>query len=125
MKLLSFRPQKFLLIAGLLAALSSAQLLADDTIYTQVDEKPVPVKTPPPRYPDTLRRDGVAGMCAISIVIDEKGTVVQSTVAKSTHPEFEKPALEAVERWKFKPAKKDGNAVKVKVTVPLRFSVEE
>jgi protein TonB len=50
---------------------------------------------------------------------------MSSSVSKSSHPDFEKPALDAVKNWKFKPAKKDGNVVKVRVTVPLRFNVEE
>jgi protein TonB len=99
--------------------------LADDTIYTKVDENPVPVKTPPPRYPDSLKREGVSGVVAVTIVIDETGAVSSTTVAKSSHPDFERPAMEAVSKWKFKPAKKDGAAVKVKVTLPLRFSVED
>ena len=98
---------------------------ADDTIYTKVDENPVPVKTPPPRYPDSLKREGVSGLVAVTIVIDEKGAVVDTSISKSSHPDFERPALEAVGKWKFKPAKKDGAAVKVKVTLPLRFSVED
>lgn len=111
------------LVACLIALTSLSS--ADDTIYTQVDEKPVPLKTPPPRYPEQLRQDGTSGIVAVSIVIDEEGNVIKATVAKSTHPEFDKPAVDAVERWKFKPAKKDGNAVKVKVTVPLRFTAEQ
>jgi protein TonB len=99
--------------------------LADDTIYTKVDENPVPVKTPPPKYPDSLKREGVSGVVAVQIVIDETGVVASSSILKSSHPDFEKPALDAVRNWKFKPAKKDGTAVKVKVTVPLRFNVED
>jgi protein TonB len=98
---------------------------ADETIYTKVDENPVPVKTPPPKYPESLKRDGVSGVVAVVIVIDEKGGIMSSSIAKSSHPDFERPALDAVKNWKFKPAKKDGATVKVKVTVPLRFNVEE
>jgi protein TonB len=99
--------------------------LADDTVYTKVDENPVPVKTPPPKYPDSLKREGVSGVVAVQIIIDETGVVSSSSILKSSHPDFEKPALDAVRNWKFKPAKKDGAAVKVKVTVPLRFNVED
>ena len=101
------------------------QLRADDTIYTKVDENPVPVKTPPPRYPDALKREGVSGVVAVTIVIDETGAVSSTAIAKSSHPDFERPALDAVAKWKFKPGKKDGAAVKVRVTLPLRFSVED
>lgn len=118
--------QRLLSLTIVLAALGvSAWAEGDETIYTKVDENPVPVKTPPPRYPDSLKREGVSGVVAVVIVIDEKGAIMSSSIAKSSHAEFERPALEAVKNWKFKPAKKDGNPVKVRVTIPLRFNVDE
>lgn len=101
------------------------RLSADDTIYTAVDVNPVPIKTPPPRYPDEMKRAGIAGVVAVSIVIDEKGEVISAKVAKSSNPAFEPPALDAVKKWKFKPARKDGVAVKIRVTIPLRFDLED
>lgn len=98
---------------------------ADDTIYTKVDVNPVPVKTPPPEYPLTMKREGVSGVVAVSAVIDEKGIVISATVAKSSHSDFEDSAVAAVKKWKFKPAQKDGVPVKMKVTVPIRFNLEE
>ena len=98
---------------------------ADDTIYTKVDINPVPVKTPPPEYPNSMRQQGVSGVVAVSVVIDEKGSVISTTVAKSTHADFESPATDAVKKWKFKPAQKDGAPVKMKVTIPIRFNLEE
>ena len=104
------------------AALLQAE---DDTIHTKVDENPVPIKTPPPKYPESLKREGVSGVVAVVIVIDEKGVIMSSSVSKASHPDFERPTLDAVKQWKFKPAKKEGAAVKVRVTVPLRFSMDE
>jgi periplasmic protein TonB len=106
-------------------ALLSLHAAEDETIYTKVDVNPVPVKTPPPEYPLTMKRDGVSGVVAVSIVIDETGAVVSATVTKSSHPDFEAPAVTAIKKWKFKPAQKNGAPVKMKVTVPLRFNVEE
>lgn len=106
-------------------ALVPFQLCADDTIYTVVDVNPVPVKTPPPEYPEDLKRLGVNGVVAVSIVIDEKGKVISATIAKSSRRDFEASALEAIKKWTFKPAKKDGVAVKVRVTIPLRFDLED
>jgi periplasmic protein TonB len=117
---------RFLALLTLIGLVSFPHVsLADDTIYTKVDENPVPVKTPPPRYPDSLRRDGVSGVVAVTVVIDETGAVISSVVAKSSHPDFEKPALEAITKWKFKPGKKDGTPVKVKATLPLRFNLND
>jgi len=101
------------------------RLAADDTVYTKVDVNPVPVKTPPPDYPNDLRRQGVSGVVAVTITIDETGSVTSSTVSKSSNPDFEAPALAAVKKWKFKPAQKDGAPVKMKVTIPIRFNIEE
>ncbi|MBK9991360.1 MAG: energy transducer TonB [Verrucomicrobia bacterium] len=98
---------------------------ADDTVYTKVDVNPVPVKTPPPDYPLSMKRAGVSGVVAVSAIIDEKGAVMSATVAKSSHADFENSAVEAVKKWKFKPAQKDGAPVKMKVTVPIRFNLEE
>ena len=112
------------LLAVILACLP-LHLNADDTIYTKVDVNPVPVKTPPPEYPEAMKRQGVSGVVAVSIVIDEKGVVTSTAVAKSSQVEFEAPAMEAVKKWKFKPAQKDGAPVKMKVTVPIRFNLED
>jgi len=113
------------LLVLLIVATLSLPLLADDTIYTKVDVNPVPVKTPPPEYPYTMKREGTSGVVAVSIVVDEKGAVASCTVAKSSHTDFEGPAMDAVKKWKFKPAQKDGVPVKMKLTVPIRFNLED
>lgn len=117
----------FLLRLLLLAALACLPLrmAADDTIYTKVDVNPVPVKTPPPDYPYDLKRQGVSGVVAVATVIDETGVVTSCSVTKSSNAEFEEAAMAAVKRWKFKPAQKDGVPVKMKVTIPIRFNIEE
>lgn len=107
-------------------AMASAIYAQDaDGVYTKVDENPAPTKTVKPNYPSELKREGVQGLAAVSCVIDETGNVISSKVTKSSHPGFEKAALDAIEKWKFKPAKKDGKAVKVRVTIPFRFNLDE
>lgn len=101
------------------------RLAADDTVYTKADVNPVPVKTPPPTYPGEMKRQGVSGVVAVVVVIDESGVVTSCSVAKSSRPEFEESAVAAVKKWKFKPAQKDGGPVKIKVTIPIRFNIEE
>jgi len=115
---------RYLLVGALLAAVP---LFAQDAdgIYTKVDEKPTPIKTAAPRYPSILKRDGISGLAAVQVVIDEKGKVISATVVKSTHPDFERPALEAIERWTFNPAKVGGSPVKIRITIPFRFNAEE
>ena len=97
---------------------TSAALRAESAF----DEAPTPIRTQAPAYPEGLRRDGVSGMVSISATVDENGNVTQTAVAKSTRAEFEQPALAAVAQWKFKPAKKAGQAVAVAIVLPVRFT---
>lgn len=90
----------------------------------EFDEAPVPVKSVTPDYPMALKAAGVNGMVLLTVVINENGDVQESTVAKSTRAEFEGPAIEAVAKWKFRPARKDGANVKVHVNIPIKFSTE-
>jgi protein TonB len=88
-------------------------------------EPPVPVRMVPPEYPYELKRNGVTGVVSVSFEVDEKGNVVDPKVLKSSNPQFEQPALDAIVKWKFKPAMKDGAPVKIKIAIPLQFKVED
>jgi len=107
-------------------AVCGALLLAS-AAYAQdskFDEPPVPTKTVAPNYPSELKREGISGMVTMAITVDEKGDVIEASVKKSTRSEFEQPAIDAVKRWKFKPAKKGGAPVAVQVVIPVKFSVD-
>lgn len=92
--------------------------------YAQKAEPPVPVRTVAPEYPSELRREGVSGLVMVKCSIDESGNVTETLVEKSSNPAFEKPALAAVKKWKFKPAKQDGAPVAIKVSIPIKFVFE-
>lgn len=115
-----------LLVCALLGTVRlSALTVAEITDITpKVDETPTPIRTVPPEYPAMLRKDGVAGVVSVVVVIDESGAVLASEVAKSSNEGFNQAATDAVQRWKFKPAKLAGKNVKVKVTIPVRFTLE-
>ncbi len=106
----------------LLSLVLGGALRADD--FEKPDDPPVPVRTPPPDYPDKLKRDGVSGMVVVNVVIEVDGKVSEVEVRNSTNAEFEAPAVEAVKNWRFKPAKKGGSAIRSKVALPLKFSAD-
>lgn len=87
-------------------------------------ENPVPVRTVAPDVPASFARGGGSGLVTINFMVDEKGSVQEPTVVKSTHDELNEPALTAIKKWRFKPAKKDGVAVAVRVTIPIKFEAE-
>jgi protein TonB len=87
-------------------------------------EPPVPVRTVAPDYPPELRRDGVSGLVMVKCTIDTQGNVVEPQVEKSSNAAFERPAIEALRKWKFKPAKQDGAPVAIRVSIPIKFVIE-
>lgn len=87
-------------------------------------EPPVPVRTSAPDYPAELRREGVSGLVMVKCQIDVQGNVTETEIEKSSNAAFEKPAITAVKKWKFKPAKQDGAPVAIKVSIPIKFVFE-
>lgn len=112
----------YLLAAGLLAVASPVR---SQEAERKFDEPPAPVKTVAPEYPAQLKRDGVSGVVSLSVTITEEGKVSEAKVVKSSHPEFDAPAVAAVKEWRFKPAKKDGKPVALTIRLPVQFAVKD
>ncbi|MBI1851247.1 MAG: energy transducer TonB [Planctomycetes bacterium] len=87
----------------------------------EIDQKPRAVFQAAPLYPAEMRGKKVEGSVIVIFVVDSDGKVTSPRVEKSSHPAFEKPAVDAVKQWKFEPAVKAGQRVDCKVRVPIRF----
>jgi protein TonB len=85
---------------------------------SEIDQKPRVAFQTAPVYPSGMRTEGVV---SVIFIVDQTGRVVNPRVDKSTHQEFEKPAVDAVKQWKFEPALKAGQRVSCKMRVPIRF----
>ncbi len=104
----------------------AAQSVSDiKDAVSKVDEAPVPIRTVTPRYPRELQEAHIQGLVSVQLVVDETGNVIASNVVKASRDEFRQPSLEAVQAWKFKPATVAGKPVKVRLTIPLKFTSEE
>jgi TonB family protein len=84
---------------------------------------PVVTSQAAPEYPFSLRLAGNKGVVVVDFIVDREGNVVKADVSKSSHPDFEAPAVEAVLKWKFKPAIKDGKPVYAHMQVPIVFEL--
>jgi protein TonB len=93
-----------------------------DAVFSMadLDQKPRVIYQPGPSLTRQLRRKTPAKVNIIFIV-DENGRVMEPRVRNSTDPEFEKPALSAVKRWKFEPGKRGGKAVRFRMLAPITF----
>ena len=88
---------------------------------SEIDQRPRAVHQVAGAYPSEMRSRNVEGVVTLIFIVDETGRVANPRVEKSSHPEFEKPALDAVRQWKFEPAVKAGKRVACRMRVPFRF----
>ena len=82
---------------------------------------PVPIYQPEPEYSEEARKAKWQGTVLLSLVVDETGKAVGIKVTKSLGLGLDQKAIEAVEKWKFKPGMKDGKPVPVMASVEVNF----
>jgi TonB family protein len=83
--------------------------------------KPTAIYKPDPEYSEEARKAKFQGEVLLSITVDEKGNTRDMRVVRSLGLGLDEKALEAVARWRFRPALKDGRAVPVRVQVAVTF----
>jgi protein TonB len=57
----------------------------------------------------------------LELVVDEKGDVTSASIVKSIQPEYDQLLLKSAPTWKFKPATKDGAAVRYRTTMEIKL----
>jgi protein TonB len=90
-----------------------------------LDQKPVGRVQNPPQYPYEMSRAGISGEVVVEFIINANGDVVDTRVIRSSHREFEVPAMQAVQKWKFKPGRKSGKNVSTRVSQLIEFNLED
>lgn len=86
---------------------------------TEIDQKPRTVFQSSPVYPPGMKT--AEGVVILIFIVDANGRVTNARVEKASHPQFERPALDAVRQWRFEAAVKGGQRVACKMRVPIRF----
>ncbi|MGO9776379.1 MAG: TonB family protein [Terracidiphilus sp.] len=81
--------------------------------------EPVPLNNVEAEFSDEARRAKYQGVCLISVIVDAQGNPQNPRVVRALGMGLDEKALEAVRKYKFKPAMKDG-----KTPVPVMINVE-
>jgi len=90
-----------------------------------LDQRPVAQVRVNPTYPYEMSRAGITGDVTVEFIINTNGDVIQTQIVRSSHREFEVPAMQAVQKWKFKPGRKGGRAVNTRASQLLEFTLDD
>jgi TonB family protein len=74
---------------------------------------PVPLVEPEAEFSDEARRAKYQGVCIVQIIVDKDGNPQSPRVVRTLGMGLDEKAVEAVMKYKFRPAMKDGKAVAV------------
>jgi len=82
---------------------------------------PRAVSTPDPEYTEEARTAKTQGTCVLWLIVDDQGRPRNIRVVRGLGFGLDAKAIEAVRRWRFQPALKDGAPVNVQISVEVGF----
>jgi len=78
-----------------------------------------------PRYPDSMRHEGIEGTVVIELGIDENGRVVYGKIARSLGKKFDSIVIEWAKHINFYPARSlDCKSFRCRIHLPVRFKLD-
>ncbi len=98
--------------------------------FTQVERTEegdiVPLLRIQPQYPRDAAMNQIEGWVRVEFTIDETGSVRSPRVVESRPPRvFDREAIRAILRWKFKPRVVDGVPTSRQITQTIEFNLED
>jgi TonB family protein len=84
---------------------------------------PRAIFSPHPDYTEKARKAGLEGTVQLSARIGEDGRVGDVYVLQSLGMGLDEKAIDALRKWKFEPARKDGKPVPVDAKININFTL--
>jgi TonB family protein len=98
---------------------------ADPLILGREITPPELIKRAEPDYPESAKAEGVQGRVILQLVVEKSGAVSNVKILKSNDERLAAAATEAVRQWGYKPALRNGEPVRVYVTVTVNFKLRK
>jgi periplasmic protein TonB len=108
----------------LLAAASAKPAAAPEMNVDSVDSAPASISRPAPAYPPAARQMKIEGSVLLQVLVTETGEVGEVRVVRASSQVFAQAARDAVKRWRYTPATKDGAVVKTWIVETIDFKVD-
>jgi TonB family protein len=107
-----------LVFAGLLALATAPAFAAFESIQIHPDNSL-------PSFPSVLVAEGITrGHAVVALSVNAEGKMGDCLVLSYSHERLARTAVDALKRWRFVPARLDGEAVPVQTELRFDFSVE-
>lgn len=84
-------------------------------------EPPVRLFAPQPTYPPAEWVAAVEGDVSLRATVDESGLVVEVEVLQGVSPGLDAAAVQALKRWRFRPARRSGEPARFAQVLTFRF----
>ena len=80
----------------------------------------------PPTFPVTARERGVSGWVDVQFVVKSDG-LVSDVIITGAEPVgiFEQAAVDAVKKWRYNPAQRDGHAIDQRARLRMKFALDK
>lgn len=89
------------------------------------DSIPQAIRSPAPRYPRSAQRRRESGTVLLRVHVLADGSVGSVDLVQSSQSrDLDRAASDAVRRWRFRPALRDGRPVATAVQIPITFNLE-
>lgn len=116
-------PRSTILILALLSFGSTVMLAGESTPSANQPAKVVAAASPV--YPYLLRHAGSTGEVTVVFTVNAKGVVTNAAIVDSNNFEFNASSLDAIRKWTFTPATKNGQAVETRLKQTFTYNVRD
>ena len=82
---------------------------------------PVPLFRPEPEYSEEARKAKYSGIVVLTCIVDTEGRAREIRIVKSLGMGLDEKAIEALQKWKFKPGMNKGTPVNVRANIEVSF----
>jgi periplasmic protein TonB len=84
---------------------------------------PVVISRVEPSYPEVARKARISGIVIVECIIDKNGTVRNVKVLKPLPFGLDQAAVDAVQKWRFRPGTLNGQPVDVIFNLTVNFKL--
>ena len=92
---------------------------------SQSDRKAKVIYKVEPQYTEEARAKKIEGSVLLGLTIDHDGLPQDIHIKRSLESSLDQAAIEAVRKWRFLPAIKDGQPVSMWITIEVNFTLED